>query len=123
MAAITKPLLLAALALGLIAFGAPLLLERAPDLRGAIQLAGKREQAGSQSAAQLSTVEFEQIGSGFTPGKLRSFAGEPATKSSAKVEGVALECWYYGVAGARGAYQICFEDGKLSTKVRYGPPG
>jgi hypothetical protein len=120
-ATLTKPLLLAAVALGLIAFAAPFLLERAPDLRGAIELAGERGGDGSQSAAQLSTVEFEQIGSGFTPGKLRSFAGEPATKSSAKVEGVALECWYYGVAGARAAYQICFEDGRLSTKVRYGP--
>ncbi len=123
MAAITKPLLLAALALGLIAFGAPLLLQRVPDLRGAIELADKREPAGSQSSAQLSTVEFEQVDSVFTPTKLRSFAGEPATKNSAHVEGVALECWYYGVAGARGAYQLCFENGRLSTKVRYGPPG
>jgi hypothetical protein len=36
------------------------------------------------------------------------------------VEGVQLECWYYGVAGARGAYQICFENGRLSTKSRFG---
>jgi hypothetical protein len=119
-ATLTKPLLLAALALGLIAFAAPFLLERAPDLRGAVELVGEREGDGSQSAAQLSTVEFERVDSSFTPGKLRSFAGEPATKSSAKVEGVALECWYYGVGGARGAYQICFENGRLSTKVRYG---
>jgi hypothetical protein len=93
-ATLTKPLLLAALALGLIAFAAPFLLERAPDLRSAIELAGDRETGATQSAAQLSTVEFEGIDSGFTPGKLRSFAGEPATKSSATVEGVALECWY-----------------------------
>jgi hypothetical protein len=34
------------------------------------------------------------------------------------VEGVRLECWYYGIAGGRGAYQVCFENGRFSTKTR-----
>ena len=74
----------------------------------------------AQSSSQLSASEFDQIDSYFTPDRLGSFAGEPAAKTNASVEGVDLECWYYGVAGARGAYQICFENGKLSTKARFG---
>ena len=73
-----------------------------------------------QSSSQLSPSEYAQIDSYFTPDRLGSFAGEPTTKTEASVEGVVLECWYYAVAGARGAYQICFENGKLSTKARFG---
>lgn len=76
--------------------------------------------SAAQSSSQLSPSEFDQIDSYFTPARLGSFAGEPATKTDASVESVDLECWYYGVAGERGAYQICFENGKLSTKVRFG---
>jgi hypothetical protein len=97
-----------------------LLYPAARDRFPQLDLMNDRARVADQSAAQLSSGEFEQIGNGFTPSHLRSFAGEPATKTKASVEGVRLECWYYGVAGARGAYQICFENGRLSTKTRYG---
>lgn len=74
----------------------------------------------TQSSSQLSTEEYGLIDSTFTPEKLGGFAGEPAEETKASVEGVQLECWYYGVAGARGAYQICFQNGRLSTKSRFG---
>ena len=73
-----------------------------------------------QSASQLSSEEFTQVGREFTPERLRSFAGEPASRTNVSVEGVRLECWYYGVAGARGAYQICFQNGRLTAKSRFG---
>jgi hypothetical protein len=76
--------------------------------------------SATQSSSQLSSSEFAQIDSSFTPDRLGSFAGEPSAKTDASVEGVDLECWYYGVAGARGAYQICFENGRLTTKSRFG---
>ncbi len=79
-----------------------------------------RPSSATQSSSQLSTEEYGQIDSTFGPEKLGGFAGEPAEKTKASVEGVQLECWYYGVAGARGAYQICFENGRLSTKSRFG---
>jgi hypothetical protein len=50
---------------------------------------------------------------------LRSFAGEPAETTKASVEGIDLECWYYGIGGARGAYQICFQNGHLTAKARF----
>ncbi len=106
--------MLAALALAAFAFLYPQVRDRLPDT-----LRYERSSA-AQSSSQLSPSEFEQVDSYFTPARLGSFAGEPATKTSASVEGVDLECWYYGVAGARGAYQICFENGKLSTKARFG---
>ena len=114
MASVTRPLLLAALALAAFVLLYPQVRDRLPR-----SLSYERS-SSSQSSSQLSTEEFGQIDSTFTPAKLGSFAGEPAEKTTAAVEGVQLECWYYGVAGFRGAYQICFENGRLSTKSRFG---
>jgi hypothetical protein len=92
-----------------------------PQVRGRLPETLRYERSSAaQSTSQLSSAEFDQVDSTFTPPRLGGFAGEPATKTQASVEGVDLECWYYGVAGARGAYQICFENGKLSTKARFG---
>ena len=114
MTTVTKPLVLAAVVLGAFVFLYPQVRDRLPEtLR-------YESSSAAQSSSQLSPSEFDQIDSYFTPDRLGSFAGEPATKTDASVEGVDLECWYYGVAGERGAYQICFENGKLSTKVRFG---
>ena len=115
-ATLTRPLILAAAALAAFVLVYPMARDRIPRL----DLLHNRAPAANQSASQLSSGEFDRIGNDFTPGRLRSFAGEPATKTRALVEGVRLDCWYYGVAGARGAYQICFENGGLSTKTRYG---
>jgi len=112
--AVTKPLLLAALA-----FVAFMLLY--PQVRDHLPQSMHYERSSvDQSPSQLSSEEFGEIDSTFTPEKLGGFAGKPATKTNASVEGVDLECWYYGVAGARGAYQICFENGRLSAKSRFG---
>jgi hypothetical protein len=111
---VTKPVVLAALVLAAFVFLYPHVRDRLPEtLR-------YEPSSATQSSSQLSPSEFDQIDSYFTPARLGSFAGEPATRTDASVEGVDLECWYYGVAGERGAYQICFENGKLSTKVRFG---
>ena len=117
-ATLTKPLVLAALVLGLALLVAPKLLGNAPDVRGAFDLdgSGPRE---TQSASQLSEGEFAQVGNGFTTTRLRALAGEPTGRSSHEVEGVRLECWYYGIVGGTGAYQFCFADGKLRAKLRY----
>jgi len=116
-ATITKPLLLLAAALAAFVLVSPAARAHFPSFN----LLGNRTAAvASQSASQLSEEEFGQVNSSFTPGRLRSFAGEPAEKTDASVEGVDLQCWYYGIAGARGAFQICFENGRLSTKARFG---
>jgi hypothetical protein len=113
--AVRKPLLLAALAFAAFALVYPLVRERLPQA-----MHYERSSPVGQSASQLSSEEFAEIDSSFTPEKLGGFAGKPATKTNASVEGVDRECWYYGVAGARGAYQICFENGRLSAKSRFG---
>jgi hypothetical protein len=118
-ATLTKPLLLAAVVLGLAFLIAPSLLENAPDLRAAFDVAGSGSRNDTQSASQISEGEFAEVGNGFTVARLRALAGEPASRSAAKVEGVALECWYYGIVGGTGAYQFCFADGKLRAKLRY----
>lgn len=117
MTTVTKPILLAALALGAFVLVYPAARERLPS---AMHLVRNPEPSAAQSASQLSSEEYAQVDAAFTPERLRSFAGEPASKTKASVEGVRLECWYYGVAGARGAYQICFENGRLSAKARFG---
>ena len=116
-ATLTKPLLFAAVVLGLALLVAPQLVENAPDLRGAFDAGGGPRSA--QSASQLSEGEFAEVGNGFTTTRLRALAGEPAGRSADEVEGVKLECWYYGIVGGTGAYQFCFADGKLRAKLRY----
>jgi hypothetical protein len=116
-ATVTKPLVLAAVALAAFVLLYPLVRDRLPDRMNYV---GNGTRAVAQSASQLSSEEYDRVDSAFTPGQLRSFAGEPAKKTKASVEGIDLECWYYGIAGARGAYQICFENGRFSMKSRFG---
>jgi hypothetical protein len=111
---VTKPILLAAVAFAAFVLVYPAVRDRLPH---AMTFTGTP--AVGQSRSQLSSEEFAQVDDSFTPEGLRSFAGEPTTKTEASVEGVDLECWYYGIAGARGAYQICFENGRLSAKARF----
>jgi hypothetical protein len=118
-ATLTKPLLFAALVLGLAFLVAPTLLGSSPDLRSALDFVSRGGDSGSQSASQLSEGEFAQVGNGFTVTRLRALAGEPTSKSAATVEGVKLECWYYGIVGGTGAYQFCFANGKLRAKLRF----
>ncbi|HEY7003060.1 MAG TPA: hypothetical protein VH281_02165 [Gaiellaceae bacterium] len=114
MATLTKPLLLAVAALAAFFVLYPAAREHLPS----IDRLGSRS-SSSESASQLSPEEFATVGVGFTPTRLRSFAGDPASKTDASVESIDLECWYYGIAGARGAFQICFENGRFSTKTRF----
>jgi hypothetical protein len=111
---VTKPLLLAAVAFAAFVFVYPLVRDRLPD--------GMNYETSSpvaQSASQLSSEEFAAIDSSYTPDSLGGLAGEATTKTEASVEGIRLECWYYGIAGGRGAYQVCFENGRFSTKTRF----
>jgi hypothetical protein len=116
--ALTRPLVLAVLLLGLIVLAGPTLLRHAPDIGERID-ATANNGGGEQSASQISAGEFGEIQPGTTPDQLGSFVGEPASKSSATVEGIELECWYYGIVGATGAYQLCFKDGQLTSKQRF----
>jgi len=113
-ATLTKPLMLVAVALAAFLVLYPAARDRLPSIR---QLESRS--SPTESASQLSGEEFATVGTGFTPEHLRSFAGDPASKTDASVEGVDLECWYYGIAGSRGAFQICFENGRFSTKTRF----
>jgi hypothetical protein len=115
---VTKPLLLAAAALAAFVLVYPAARERLPSLHVLANPTTKRGVA--QSAAQISPGEFEQIGAGISPAGIRATVGEPASKSETTVEGLRLECWYYGVAGSTGAYQLCFKNGRLATKLRFG---
>ena len=116
-AALTRPVLLAAVLLAFAAVAAPALLRNAPDLRDRIVPASRSD--SDQSASQISPGEFELLREGMTPDQLGSYAGEPASRSSTEVEGIRLECWYYGAVGESGAYQLCFKNGRLSSKLRF----
>jgi hypothetical protein len=116
--ALTRPLVLAVLLLGLLVLAGPTLLRYAPDVGERID-ATANEASAEQSASQISEGEFDEILPGTTPDQLRSFVGAPASESTADVEGIELECWYYGVVGTTGAYQLCFKDGQLTSKLRF----
>jgi hypothetical protein len=112
---ITKPIALAAVAFATFVLLYPQIRDRLPQ---AMDFTDNPTHVG-ESASQLSSTEFEEVEPGFTPDRLRAFAGEPAASTKASVEGVTLECWYYGIAGAQGTYQVCFENERLTAKLRF----
>ena len=91
---------------------------RALPGRAADVVGGRDEHA--QSAAQISAAEFVTVQYGDTEERVRALLGEPETESSAVVEGVEIDCWAYGISGASGAFQLCFANGRLSSRFRYG---
>ena len=70
----------------------------------------------TQSAAQISYVEFRLAAVGSSPQKVRERVGEPEATSTEEVEGIEIECWLYGAAGSTGAYQLCFANDRLRAK-------
>jgi hypothetical protein len=76
-ASVTRPLLVAVLAFAAFVLIYPQVRDRLPH-----SLSYERS-SSSQSSSQLSTEEFAQIDSSFTPEKLGRFAGEPADKTKA----------------------------------------
>ncbi len=72
-----------------------------------------------QGASQISPAEFLHVKRGISREDLRALVGAPEDEDSSKVEGVTLECWYYGVVGATGAFQFCFADDRLVSRFRF----
>ena len=70
---------------------------------------------------QNSTAEFSPVRPGITPSRLRELAGEQESRDVSTVEGVEIECWYYGIVAGTGSYQFCFANGKLTSRFRYTP--
>jgi hypothetical protein len=112
--------LVALLVLLAAALGGPTLLADARDVPARVAHAVRSEDAAGQSAAQISLAEFEAVPHGTMVERVRELLGEPEHSSQAGVEGVEIECWTYGVAGGTGAFQLCFADGRLSSRFRYG---
>lgn len=99
--------------------GGTAVIASARDLPGRA-LDAVRGNDGGQSGAQLSPREYLTMQRGWTRERVRGFVGEPEATSSARVEGVTLECWSYGIAGGTGVFQLCFVDGRLESRFRYG---
>jgi hypothetical protein len=118
---VTKLFVVALVVAAAFAFGGSALLERAsearPDVTALLDEARDRE---GQSGAQLSASEFLRLPKEATQALVEANAGEPESRHRIAVERVELECWYYGIAGATGAYQLCFVNGKLRSKIGYG---
>jgi hypothetical protein len=74
---------------------------------------------GGQSASQISNAEFAEVEVGAGTAAVRAVLGEPEAEGVHLIEGLELECWYYGAGGKTGAYQLCFEDGRLHTKAEF----
>jgi hypothetical protein len=120
---LTRLVILLVAAAALVAAG-PAVLDNGSGLRDQItSLLEDRGGAGGQSAEQISSGEFAGAQGGMKASALRSLVGKPDELTTAHVEGLDLECWYYGVAGGTGAYQFCFVDGRLSSKRRYAAVG
>jgi hypothetical protein len=77
----------------------------------------------AQSASQLSAAEFLNLRVGTPRDTVKAVVGEPERSHQVAIERLEVECWYYGVAGATGTYQLCFAGGKLRSKVGFGALG
>ena len=121
MRALIRLLVLGVLVVVLVVIVAPSLLGETAALRDKVpSLVDERGASkGRQSAAQVSAAEFAGVADGLTFAQLRGLVGEPESKARTELEGIELECWYYGIVGESGAYQFCFRNGRLATKFRY----
>ncbi len=89
-----------------------------PDIR---EFARGNDAGRTQGAAQMSEAEFQRAQDGMSTGALRALVGEPEAQTTNRVEDVRIECWYYGIGGTSGSYQLCFANGKLRSKLRFDP--
>ena len=112
-------MLAAALAILVVVFGGSAVLAPARDVPERVAAAVRSEPTRGQSGSQISGAEYRSISIGTPRAQLRGLLGEPEHTSRATVEGVEIECWTYGVAGATGAFQLCFANGRLSSRFRY----
>jgi hypothetical protein len=120
----TKLLVVLLVVAAFLAFGGPRLLERASEAAPAVsELLDRDADPQGQSAAQLSAAEFLRLPHGSSQAAVEARVGRPERRYRVALERVELECWYYGIAGATGAYQLCFLGGKLNSKVGFGAAG
>ena len=110
---------LAAVALVALLAGGSGVLARVGGLPERVEEAASGERAG-QSASQISQAEFAEVAPGTSPAALRALVGKPEDEAGHEIEGLRVECWYYGAGSKTGAYQFCFENGRLVSKLEYG---
>ncbi len=113
--------IVAVLVVVLLAYAAPTLLGQVESLRDDVPEVFGRGSSEGQGRSQISTAEFATVRPGITPRRLRELAGEPESRDATTVEGVKIECWYYGIVADTGSYQFCFANGKLTSRFRYTP--
>ena len=105
-------------AIGVSAGGSELL-AKIPAVGESASDVGPRAGIDDQGASQISPAEFLQVRRGVTRDELRALVGKPEAAGSSDVEGVEIDCWYYGVVGATGAFQFCFADDSLVSRFRF----
>ena len=116
----TRLLVILALAVAVLVVGVPTLLGGVSGVREKVSdVLPSPESSADESGAQMSGAEFARIERDISLRELRAAAGEPESETRVRLEGRRLECWYYGIAEARGVYQLCFANGKLVSKLRY----
>ncbi len=102
------------------AVGGSAVLAKVPEVRDRVgELVGEGKAGAGSAAAQISSTEFVQVRRGASTRSVRALVGAPETTHTAKVEGLEVECWYYGIVGATGTYQLCFVDGKRTARARF----
>ena len=118
---VSRLFLLGVVVVAVLVFGASGVVGALPDLRDRAEQALRDRSSGAQGGAQISGTEFVRAERGITPQQLRELVGDPESSSKTRIEGLELECLYYGIVGASGAYQFCFAEGKLVSRYRFGP--
>lgn len=71
-----------------------------------------------KSSAQVTPEKIKQVKIGDTRREVRKLLGKPEDTQRQESEFGVSDCWYYGVL-AEKSWQLCFDDGKLTSKNRW----
>lgn len=83
-----------------------------------VSLGGAADES-ERSSREVTPAEFTRIQTGATPEQVRAIIGaEPERTDETTIEGLTMNCWYYGILAQSGTYQFCFQNGRLSSKSR-----
>jgi hypothetical protein len=79
---------------------------------------GNAANKSEKSSKQVNPAQFNALKMGATPSHVRALFGTPESTSTTQVQGLKETCWEYGILAQSGTYQFCFDNGKLSSKLR-----
>lgn len=85
-----------------------------------VNVATRASSRTQQHQRQIAAANYARVKTGFSHAQVRQvFGGHPEEIGTARAPGFFEECWTYDQA-AGPDYQVCFQHGRVTRKVRLG---